>query len=315
MSATFLSVLPVFLLILSGWFMVTSGYLKPETGEAVGDFVFKVALPVLLMRTMIRADAHGASPLLVWIAYFAAVAVTWTLAHLMATRLFRRDRRIGVLSGVSAAFANNVFIGLPLVIHLVGEKGVVAVSILLAVHLPLMMVAGTVLMERAEARETGGAAAPVMRIVLQVGRNLLTNPLIIGIFLGLAWRFSGFGLDGIAAAIINPVADLAGPSALIALGMAVRRHGLSGEIGLASALGGLKLLCLPFFVWVFTLLFGLDPAWQAALIITSSVPTGVNAWLIASRFKVGEALASSTIALTTFTGFVTVSFWVFFVGF
>ncbi len=60
----------------------------------------------------------------------------------IATRLFGRDRREGVLAGVSSAFANNVFIGLPLVDRTVGPDGIVAMSILLAIHLPLMMIIG-----------------------------------------------------------------------------------------------------------------------------------------------------------------------------
>ncbi len=47
--------------------------------------------------------------------------MTWTIGHLAATLGFGRDARMGVLAGVSSAFANTVFIGLPLVSRLVGQ--------------------------------------------------------------------------------------------------------------------------------------------------------------------------------------------------
>ena len=141
MIAVLQDVLPVFLLILIGWLSVLSGLLKAETGEALGEFVFRIAVPVLLFRTIANADVGAGTPLKLWLAYFSGVAIAWTAGHLAATRLFGRDRRTGVIAGVSSAFANNVFIGLPLVERVVGEKGIVAVSVLLAVHLPLMMVA------------------------------------------------------------------------------------------------------------------------------------------------------------------------------
>ncbi len=47
---------------------------------------------------------------------------------------------------------------LPLVERTVGPEGIVAMSILLAVHLPLMMIAGVLAMERAE-QKTGGRKA------------------------------------------------------------------------------------------------------------------------------------------------------------
>jgi hypothetical protein len=149
MSEVFLNVLPIFILILTGWLVVRFGYLTPAVGEALGDFVFRIAVPVLLFRTIAEADFKEGSPWPLWLAYFSGVAVTWTVGHLAATLGFGRDPRMGVLAGVSSAFANTVFIGLPLVSRVVGEEGIVALSILLSVHLPVMMIAGTVFMERA----------------------------------------------------------------------------------------------------------------------------------------------------------------------
>ncbi|MEK1867368.1 MAG: AEC family transporter, partial [Ensifer adhaerens] len=45
MSDIFQNVLPIFILILAGWLLVRLGYLKPAVGEALGDFVFRVAVP------------------------------------------------------------------------------------------------------------------------------------------------------------------------------------------------------------------------------------------------------------------------------
>ncbi len=311
MSETILNVLPVFLLILIGWVIVRSGYMKADIGDALGDFVFRAAVPVLLFRTLAKSDFHGASPLRLWLAYFAAVAVTWTLAHLVATRIFGRDVRTGILSGMSAAFANNVFIGLPLVARMVGEQGVVAVSILLAAHLPVMMVAGSILMENAERKESQeGIGASLLLVTGQVARSLVTNPLIIGIFAGLAVRLGGFELTGIPEVLADQIAGMAAPAALISLGMAAHKYGLSGNIGLASSTSVFKLMVLPALVWAFCHLLGLSPAWTAAMVLTSSVPTGVNVWLIANRFQTGQGLAASAITLTTATGFLSVSFWV-----
>lgn len=144
MSDVLINVLPLFILIFAGWLIVRSGYLKPEVGDALGDFVFKVSVPVLLFRTIAAADFSGTSPWPLWVAYFSSVAVVWTLGHLVATLGFGRDQRIGVLAGVSSAFANTIFIGLPLVSRIVGDDGVVALSILIPVHLPVMMIAGTI---------------------------------------------------------------------------------------------------------------------------------------------------------------------------
>jgi len=87
-----------------------------------------------------------------------------------------------------------------------------------------------------------------------------------------------------------------------------------GNIGLTGAIAALKLLLLPAAVYVIGKALGLSPAWAAALVLTSSVPTGINAWLIAHRFRSGQNIAASTISLTTAFGIVSVSFWAWLLG-
>jgi len=73
----------------------------------------------------------------------------------------------------------------------------------------------------------------------------------------------------------------------------------------------LKLILMPGLVYGFSTLLGLSDSWRAALVLVAAVPTGVNAWLIAVQFRTGDALAASTITLTTAFGVASVTFWAF----
>ncbi len=314
MSEILTDVLPVFLLILVGWVIVRTGLLKAEVGEAMSEFVFKVAVPLLLFQTIAEADFRGASPFRLWIAYFSGVAVTWTAGHIVATRFFGRDARIGVLAGVSSAFANTIFIGLPLVGRTVGPDGVMAMSILIAVHLPTMMIAGTLLMEQAERKENAGAGRSTPELLRQVGSNLVRNPLVIGLFCGLVVHLTRLPIPATLGTAIDSIANIAGPAALISLGMALRQYGMSGNLGITSVIASFKLFLLPACVLAAGHLIGLSAEWRAALVLTAAVPTGVNAWLIANRFGVGHSLAASTITLTTALGAFSVSLWAYLLG-
>lgn len=307
-------VLPVFLLILVGWVIVRTGLLKAEIGEAMSEFVFKIAVPLLLFQTIAEADFRGSSPFRLWIAYFSGVAITWTAGHIVATRMFGRDARIGVLAGVSSAFANTIFIGLPLVGRTVGPDGVMAMSILIAVHLPTMMIAGTLLMEQAERKENAGAGRSTAELLRQVGSNLMRNPLVIGLFCGLIVHLTSLPIPATLGTAVDNIANIAGPAALISLGMALRQYGMSGNLGITSVIAAFKLFLLPACVLAVGLLLGLSPEWRAALVLTAAVPTGVNAWLIANRFGVGHSLAASTITLTTALGAFSVSLWAYLLG-
>ncbi|WP_454853178.1 AEC family transporter [Rhizobium binxianense] len=314
MSAIIFDVLPIFILILIGWLIVRTRLMTANVGDALGEFVFKIAVPLLLFRTIAEADFHGSSPFRLWIVYFSGVAVTWTAGHLVATRLFGRDERIGVLAGVSSAFANNIFIGLPLVERTVGSEGLVALSILIAVHLPVMMIAGTIMMEHAERKLAGKSDRGLTTVLKQIGLNLIRNPLVIGLAAGMAVHLSGMTMPETVRSIVGQIAGIAGPAALISLGMALEKYGVSGNVGISSFTSAFKLLLLPGSVWTASHLLGLNGQWTAAMVLTSSVPTGVNAWLIANRFGVGHSLAASTITVTTALGAISVSLWAYILG-
>lgn len=309
MSAIALNVAPIFILILFGWVLARSGFLKAAVGDGLGDFVFKIALPILIFRTLVEADFQGLSPFRLWASYFFGVAVTWTTAHIVATRIFRREATLGVISGISASFANNVFIGLPLVGNIVGHDGLVPLSILLAVHLPIMMITGTILMENAKFKLEGGEKRPVSAILKQVGRNLVTNPLVVAMAAGVVVNFSGLPLTSVGMTVLNQIAGIAGPAALIALGMGLTRYSVSGNVGLSAVMTLLKLFLMPAGVWLAAHSLGLSPTWALALVLTSCLPTGVNSWLLATRFNAGQSLAASTITMSTLFGVLSVSFW------
>ncbi|MFB9951534.1 AEC family transporter [Rhizobium puerariae] len=314
MSSVLVNVVPVFILILVGWVSAKTGILKEETGDALGEFVFKIAVPMLIFRTLTDAHFEGVSPFRLWMAYFLGVAVTWATGHLIATRVFGRDAKLGVITGMSASFANNVFIGLPLVAHIVGKDGLVALSILLAIHLPLMMVAGTILMEGAVARTDGREKRGIMAILKQVGTNLARNPLVIALLAGVIFNLLGLHLTPVIATVVDQLSAAAGPVALLSIGMALTRYQIRGDIGLSGTAALLKLTLLPAVVFLAGHLLGLPADWTAALVLTASVPTGINAWLIAQRFRAGHSLAASVISITTAFGVVTVSFWAWLLG-
>lgn len=303
------NVLPVFLMIFIGWLVVATGYLKAEAGIALSEFVFKLAVPVLIFRTLAQAEFHGAFPVRLWIAYFGGVAVTWAVGHVIASRLFRTDQRTATVAGVSSGFANTVFVGLPLVERTVGDEGLVAISILIAVHLPVLMIASSLLIERAERRDIGKPPVRWFELLRYLAVSLSRNPLVFGVLGGIAWNLSGVPLAGVPKLMADQMSAIAGPAALVSLGMAMHRYRAGGNLPLASAATALKLFLLPACVMGFSILLGLSRDWQAALVLTASVPTGVNAWLIAAQFRTAESLAATTITLTTAIGVASVIFW------
>lgn len=287
---------------LCGW----TGLLKADAGDALADFVFVIAVPLLLFRTMAHSDLAGAAPWALWVTYFTAVAVSWIAGQLTVTKIFGRERKAGVVGGVAAAFSNLVLLGVPFMLGVYGHSGFEILSLLVAVHLPIMMATSIILFELLASGDNGFTPA---RIVKNFLSGLFRNPLIIGIVAGLAWRFSGFSMPALGSRLIDALANVAGPVALFSMGMGLRKFGFSGNIKPALAVAGVKLLLMPAVALAMAILLGLPPLTGKVAVAAASLASGVNPFLIATRFGTGQALASNTTTASTALAVVTTAFW------
>lgn len=304
-------VLPVFGLIALGYAAAWSGILRRETGEALSEFVFIVAIPVLVFRTLATASFEGASPWGLWIAFFSAFGVMWVVGSATIRRVFGRDARAGVVAGISTAYGNTVLVGIPLALAAYGDAGAVVMSLIIAIHLPVMMTVSTILIDHAE-RADGivGGGSGVTAIARNVAVNLLRNPLTAALVLGVLWHLLGVPLAGLPGIMVDRIADVASTLALVAMGMSLRNYGLRGHIQAGLVLAALKLLLMPALVLVAArYLVPMPPVWAKVAVIAAACPTGVNAYVVAARFRTGEALASNAITISTALAVVSMMLW------
>jgi predicted permease len=301
------TVLFVFGLVAAGYLSGVSGYLKVEVGDAVAEFAVSVALPLLLFRTMVGADFHGAAPWAFWGTYFSAVLVTWTAGQLLTTTLLGRDRETGVVGGVTAAFSNLVLLGIPFTLGVYGREGFEILSLLVAVHLPVMIAASILLFELVGRRD--GEAFRFTRLVSAFARRMSTNPLIIGIGAGLVFRATGLPLPDIAGRLVDALANVAGPVALFALGLGLCKFGIARNMKAGVALAAIKLLLMPAVALAAAWALGLPPMTAKVAVAAASLPAGVNSYLIATQFGTGQALASNAMTAGTALAVLTTAFW------
>lgn len=291
-------VLPVFGLIAVGYGARWCGAVSDRSGEGVSEFVFTLAVPCLIFRTLARADIPAVQPWGYWIAYFVGAAIVWAVAMIAATRLFRITGNAAVVAGFTAAQSNTVFVGVPMILRAYGEAGAVPLFLLIAVHLPVMIFAATLMVE-------GRSVSPAT-----LAKRVLLNPLILAILLASALRPVAGALPDPLWRMVEMLGAAAVPCALFAMGVALRRYGFEAGWPGPLLISALKLVLHPLLVYVLaTRVFAMPPAWAGVAVLFAACPAGVNAYLFAERYGEGVALASSAIALSTALGVVTVLVW------
>jgi hypothetical protein len=296
-------VLPVFGLIGIGYVARRFGLVSDRAGEGLSEFVFALAVPCLIFRTLVRAEIPDVQPWGYWISYFTGVAVAWALAMLIGRRLFGITGTSAVVAGFSAGQANTVLFGVPMILKAYGDEGAVPLFLLIAVHLPVTMTLATLMAE-------GRRASPLALL-----RRLLTHPIIVAILAGSILRVLAPPFPGPLWQVVEMLGGAAAPCALIGMGIALRRYGLDAGWRLPAVISGLKLGVHPLVVLVLaTQAFDMPRAWAGVAVLFAACPSGVNAYLFAERYGEGVAIASSAVALSTVLALGTTLAWLQILG-
>ena len=173
--------LPVFALILTGWLVRRAGVLGPHAASELTRFVIYLALPALLFEVVANAEWQvlwqpgfiGAFGLGVAVVFIGAVVV----------QLIRRRPLVdSAIDGLNAAYANTGFLGIPLLLAILGRDSLIPAMIATVITVCILFAVALIMLELALQRSASSASGPMLGTV---GLQLLRNPLLVAPALGL----------------------------------------------------------------------------------------------------------------------------------
>ena len=121
MDTTVDIVLPVFALVAVGYAIGRTRLLGDGGVQGISNFVFYVAIPTLLFRTMSRIELPEIGSLGIVFAYFGGCLLVFPVAAVVGRLLFDIGRDEQAVMGMGAVFSNTVLLGIPLVFTAFGE--------------------------------------------------------------------------------------------------------------------------------------------------------------------------------------------------
>jgi malonate transporter and related proteins len=297
-------VAPIFALIALGFLAARLRYFSEGTHKELAEFTFGFAMPALLFRTLAVPQDVATSPVPIWIAYFGMSAVIWILATLVTVIFLKRSMADAASIAMSSVYGNIVMLGIPIVIAMFGTAAAAPMAAIIMLNSPVLWLAGTLhlaLADQSENRSFGHAARTT---ALELARN----PIILGIFAGVLWRFTGLGLAAPVDKTLSLLGQAGIPCALVVLGASLADFEIKGQLPTLSSILVLKLVLMPAVAWVIaTQVVGLPTVAAAVVTIFAATPTGANAYLFATRNGRVVNSASGAVALGTLLSLATIS--------
>ena len=299
--------LPIFALILAGYLCRRTGCMGETAASELNRLVVWLCLPALLFHITATATLDE-----IWHPGFIAVISIGSLAVFFATLLYRlRGRSLADASidGLSAAYANTGYIGIPLCVLVLGDDGLAPALIASLIVVCVLFTVAVVLVEVGLQR----AGSP-LRVLGRVTLALAKNPLVVAPLLGGVWNLSGLLQPVAMGRFLELLGDATVPCALVSLGLFLAQPQPAAARG-AAGLVLIKLIVQPALVWGLAMyVFHLPPLWAKAALLLSALPTGTGPFMLAEFYGRDAAVVARAVLWSTLGSLVTLSLCLLWLG-
>ncbi len=305
---------PFFALVLCGFVAAHRGMLPMPAIPGLNAFVLFFALPCMLYRFGASTPIAQLLDPSVALTYLlcALVMVGFVVAITMHGRIGWNDASFGALVG---AFPNTGFMGVPLLVALLGPKAAGPAIVTILVDMVI-----TTSLCIALSRLDGHDAASAGRAVKNALKGMATNPMPWSILLGAVVSALQIEFPKPVQQTVGLLADAASPVALFTIGAVLARSQIMARAGEAHPVhwmevvpvAAIKLFLHPLLV----LLVGagaiqlgvpLDRFALTVLVLLAALPSASNVSLLAERFGADNGRIARIILVSTAAAFFTFS--------
>lgn len=310
MLSVLLVTFPFFALVLCGYLAARRGVLPQPAIPGLNAFVLFFALPCMLYRFGASTPIGQLLDPAVAGVYLlcALVMVAGTVALTRRGRIGWNDASFGALV---AAFPNTGFMGVPLLIALLGKEAAGPTIVTIAVDM-LVTSSLCIALSRLDGAGTHGVGVALRNAL----KGMVANPMPWSIALGALASALSFKLPGPVDRTVAMLADAASPVALFTIGAVLARSQMNQHeqvptreyVPVALA----KLLVHPVLVWAVgtaAIAAGvpLTPFALTVLVLVAALPSASNVSLLAERFGANNGRVARIILVSTALAFLSFS--------
>ncbi len=312
MQAILAVTVPFFVLVLAGWLAARRGVLPESAIPGLNAYVLFFALPCMLMRFGMNTpvlELLNPAVLAVYV-LCALVVVGFTIAVSLNATVGLKDASFGALV---AAFPNTGFMGVPLLVALLGPA---AAGPVISSVLADLFVTSSLCIALSQLEGAGAGGAGARTAALRALRGALSNPLPWAIAIGAVLSATGLRTSGPLDTALRMLADSATPVALFTIGAVLWRAGRHAHTRTPLAhylpVAAIKLLVHPLLV----LLVGAGAQRLGAplsgfqllvLTLAAALPSASNVSLLTERYGADSGRVARIILASTVGAFASFS--------
>ncbi|WP_369695042.1 AEC family transporter [Ruminococcus flavefaciens] len=296
---------PVFLMMVFGWFVHRIKLLDDNATAQINRFVFRALLPALLFMDLSTADFRA-----VWDGKFVLFCMCATLLSVgiavLYSLLFKDRAERGEI--IQASYRSSAAVlGIAFVNNIYGHSTMAALMIVGTVPLYNVVAVTALAVTSPDKDRSGGRKG----LLLSTVRSIATNPIILGIIVGISWSLLKIPQPVILSKSVTYLGNMATPLSLIALGASFKIGEAKGKLPVTVGIAFIKLLLFcGIFLPIAVKLGFRGEKLIAILVMLGSATTG-SCFVMAKNLGHKGVITAFAVMLTTLLSAFTLTGWLF----
>lgn len=288
MEYIFTSLVPVFGLILIGYFFKRISFPSHEFWPLADKLTYFVLMPALLIYTLSKAKLDINSVNLVLV---SLLAIFLTMIFLIVFNKLSPTNNSSFTSIIQGGIRFNTYVFLALSSSIFGNEGLILSAIILTFAIPFI----NILCVTVFAIYSQNNKLDFIYLV----KSIVKNPLIIGCFIGGSLNILNISLPISISNIFKILSEAALPLGLLSIGYALVLKDMKNVKKDLFISSFAKFMILPIFIYTLGNLFDLNETMIAVLVLFSLLPTAPSSFILARQLGGDLPLMTTIITVQT----------------
>ena len=297
---------PIFAVIIIGYLFRKKGIISEKAVPALNKIAYYIGLTALIFTSIVRYDLkqifNAGIVKTLYVTFAIFIFIVFISVYFLKVRIKTR----GAIA-VSSFRCNMAFVGIPVIISAFGEVAGAKSSVIIGFMTPVNIIFAIIFFKVMGGSRTG------QKDYAKFFLSFLKDPLLIAAIVGILISYYGIPLPKMLLDLLNILAGLAVPLALITIGASFRISHIKRNLKFLIFAAALKLIVEPLIAF-FTgkYIFSIDPVDISIMVILFGMPLAVAAYIMGREYDSDVDFLSSALIFSTVSSAVSITLWLFF---
>lgn len=293
-------ILPLAIICFLGYLTVRVKLFNKVQMDSLSAISFNFLVPIFLFKSTYQTDLNIALSPQWFLSFYIPLVVSFIVIFAINRFGFKQKNNHSALSALAATYSNTVLVAIPIIASILSTAAAGSAFVLIAFHSAVLFTLTEVFVNNSG-----------FKTLLKAGKN----PIVLSILGGFSFNLLGINIPDL---LLNPLATLSAsaiPLALFGLGASMYYLPFKGNRRVAFINSFHKLMILPALVYVTGhFVFELTAEQLFVAVILTASPTGVGAYIMATKHQAASEISASTVVLSTVFCTLSYLFWINFLS-